>query len=476
MPKRVGSIGHWIALAIAWILLPQIASATAIYPGPSYSKATLTGVTLPAVYGTADGVGFITAYTDLAGKYLGRRAFRYTPSGWSELGHLGLSSTGVTEVYGSAMNSTGAAVGNAQKFSGTSELGTRAIRWGPASNLAVELGHLGTDVYGFTESEGRGINAAGDAVGFAVKHLAGDFGQRAVRWNAGGTAATELGNLGLWDNGWSQSRAHDINLAGTAVGYARKFGPNNQIMGERAIRWDAGTTTATELGNLSGPDSGYSFANRINASGTAIGVSIKRLNGIDYGERAVRWDANTTAITELTTLGTDPNGVNSSAAYDINSAGLIVGLSHKYDEAGNGFGDRAVVWDAAGNPRELASLYTKPSGYSSGVAFAINDSGFIVGGALKYMSANNVDSRAVLWTPDGTPIDLGSLLDPDSGWRYLTQANDISDDNWISGIGLFDPDGAGPILQYPRAFLMQLPEPSLLLPLSLLLLRLRRRH
>lgn len=476
MSKRAASIGGWVVFAIAVVLLPQVASAAQIYPGPDYTRSTLTGASLSDVSGAGDGFGLATAFASVNSKDLGRRAYRWTPSGWSELGHLGLSTLGRTDAYGSAMNGAGVAVGNAQKYSGSSSLGTRAVRWEPATSVALELGHLGTDGYGYTESEARGINAAGDVVGFAVKNLANDWGQRAMRWNAGGTAATELGNLGTLSDGYSQSRAHDINLAGTAVGYARKFGPNNEWYGERAVRWNAGTTAAIELGNLSGPTSGYSFANRVNASGTAIGISVKRLNGTDYGERAVRWDANSTTITELTTLGTDPDGINSSGANDINSAGLIVGFSGKYDQTGAGFGRRAVIWDAAGNPRELGHLGTSPGGYTDGIAFAINDAGFAAGSVLKYDSGNPVDSRAVLWTPDGTPIDLTSLLDPASGWRWLNQANYISEDNWITGIGIFDPDGAGPTRQYPRAFLMELPEPSLLLPLALLLLPLRRRR
>ena len=43
--------------------------------------------------------------------------------------------------------------------------------------------------------------------------------------------------------------AFDINDAGTAVGYANKYS-GNTFLGQRAVRWDAFTTAATELGTV----------------------------------------------------------------------------------------------------------------------------------------------------------------------------------------------------------------------------------
>lgn len=43
-----------------------------------------------------------------------------------------------------------------------------------------------------------------------------------------------------------------------------------------------------------------------------------------------------------------------------------------------------------------------------------------------------------------------------SGWTLRT-AQHISDTGWITGSGLYDPDGLGGLAQYPRHFLLQLP-------------------
>jgi hypothetical protein len=57
----------------------------------------------------------------------------------------------------------------------------------------------------------------------------------------------------------------------------------------------------------------------------------------------------------------------------------------------------------------------------------------------------------VLWNADGVAIDLNSLVDPNSGWT-LNHAYAISDTNWVTGLGSFDPGGSRD--PYIRAFLI----------------------
>jgi PEP-CTERM motif len=58
-----------------------------------------------------------------------------------------------------------------------------------------------------------------------------------------------------------------------------------------------------------------------------------------------------------------------------------------------------------------------------------------------------------LWNYNALAIDLNTLIDPSSGWTLL-QAYGISDTNIAVGVGSFDPDGAGPLASYGRAFLL----------------------
>jgi hypothetical protein len=69
----------------------------------------------------------------------------------------------------------------------------------------------------------------------------------------------------------------------------------------------------------------------------------------------------------------------------------------------------------------------------------------------------------VVWGLDGTLEDLNSLLSPtDASLWTLTSAYAISDSNWVTGVGTYDPDGSGPLASYTRAFSMQVsvPEPA----------------
>lgn len=106
----------------------------------------------------------------------------------------------------------------------------------------------------------------------------------------GGTAATELRILGTNATGSTLNGAYAINAAGTTVGYGMKYGADGSQLGMRAVRWDAGTTAATELGNLgvNPVGNGEAVASAINDAGTAIGYSLKQVGTTNLGYRAVR--------------------------------------------------------------------------------------------------------------------------------------------------------------------------------------------
>jgi hypothetical protein len=164
-------------------------------------------------------------------------------------------------------------------------------------------------------------------VGWAYKYVSGNWkGSGAVRWDASGTAATELRSPWTTSSGGSYAYANFINDAGIAVGRADKY-ISDVNMGVRAVRWDASGTDGTELGDLGTDASGltYAFIYVINNSGTAVGLADKYVSGVLMGARAVRWDASSTAATELGNLGTDPSGYSSCYASVINEAGTTVG-------------------------------------------------------------------------------------------------------------------------------------------------------
>lgn len=454
--KRIACLSVLLAAMVA-VSASANAEWVPVYGAPPYTPGLggyqAFGLVLDAghsVNNAGMAVWFARKY-DAADKDLGVRALRWNASGAAELGNLDTSASGVANTYARAINDTGTAVGYGYKYDGAGNVkGWRAVRWDASGIAATELGTIGTDASGVSYAYAREVNAAGTAIGSATKYDAAghEMGSRAVRWDAGGTAATELGHLGTDPTGFTELRPNAINAAGTVVGGANKYDNLGNQRGTRAVRWDASGTVATELGNL-GTDNfenASAAANSINNAGTAAGYALKYDgNGNRVGWRAVRWDAGGTAAIELDSLGaTDAYGGA------INSAGTIVGtISGRY-----------VRWDASGTP---PTYLDDPFGDLNASIHSVNDAGSAVGMAGEF--------HAIYWAPDGRAVDLNTLIDPSSAWQ-LQWAFSISDTNWVTGAGLFDPDGPGGQDPYLRMFLMQVPEPATpaLLAAGLLLL------
>jgi hypothetical protein len=279
---------------------------------------------------------------------------------------------------------------------------------------------------GLNSGSARAVNAAGVAVGVSGKaDTAGNpLGWRAVRWDASGTVATELGNLGTTANygqypdGWTESYATAINSAGTAIGYLNVYDESGQLLRQHApVRWDA-FGTPTELGSIgSNIPQIWDSPAALNDAGTAVGWTFI-IDPTYRGTRAVRWDASGTAATELGNLGTAAFGGTESEAVAVNASGTAVGWA-------------AANWDATGSRYE---------------------------------------EHAVYWGADNLAIDLNTLIDPGSGWLRLERALEISDTGWIVGTGIFDPDGQGGQATYRRHFLMLVPATAVPEPSSVMLL------
>lgn len=448
-----------------------------VFGGPEYNSTISTGFQTPnqteslgpSVNDNGVAIGTATKYA--SGTNKGLRSVRWNASGApaAELDNLGTSAAGVTtsEVY--SLGGNGTAVGYAQKYVSGADRGSRPIRWEGAGISPTELNTLGTDASGFTNSEAFAVNDIGTAVGWSRKYVSGsNLGSRPVRWDSQSIAATELDSLGISGSGTTAGAAYAVNNSGAAVGYTRKY-TSGAYYGERAVRWDGSSSAAIELGNL-GTDSGYTLSKAIdvNNAGTTVGYAYVYYGPApDFGYRAVRWNAGSTVATQLGLLPGGGTGhsdaVYYSYAYDINNAGTTVGWVTKYDAALD-IGNRAVRWDANTTTAiELGNLGTDNFESTESEAFSVNESGIAVGFANKYTSQHTlVGSRAVAWKTDNIPIDLNTLIDPASGWT-LTRAQGISNTGWITGIGKFDPDGPGGRAAYDRLFLLQLlpiPEPS----------------
>lgn len=448
-----------------------VSASEPIFGGPIFDSATGTGFDHPWLPGTdydfpyenggspafpgstvGAGVGVGRAEKYVGGTFKGSRAIRWNEFGWVELGVLE-TADGVTRSAAFAVNAAGTVVGYSRE---PVTLLDRAVRWTSGSTIATQLG----DDLSF-HSYALAINEMGTVVGYASNSssLPGWWGSRAARWTPAG-AEVLLDSLGASSSGHVGSIATAVNTAGLTVGWSAKYSEASVYQGDRAVRWEPNGVTATELGHLgtNNPNTWVS-AWDVNDSGTAVGHGTKYAPGVYFGERAIRWDANETEATELGSLGFDFDGITFAGAYAINSAGTAVGRALKYGSGFTPLGNRAVRWDASGTAAtELGFPWSVPNGAKrASFAIDINDAGTVVGIAEK-VPLNWAGYRAVFWGSDGTPTDLNSLLSSTDAmnWTLLGCAH-IDNNGWVTGIGLFDPDGPGPLVSYERTFLMRIP-------------------
>lgn len=192
-----------------------------------------------------------------------------------------------------------------------------------------------------------------------------------------GFTVTALGTLG-----GSTSFALAVNDAGQVTGNAQTA-PGNPAPRLNAFVWQNGVMT--NLGVLPGSNN-FSRGYAINNAGVVVGESDNNTS------RAFRFDPATPGLTDLG--GLPPN--NRGVAHGVNDAGTVVGASS------NGSAVRAVRF-APGGVADLGSLdglTTTPAR-----AWDINNAGQSVGHSRDGTGV----SRATLWQPDGSVVNLGGL-------------------------------------------------------------------
>lgn len=199
------------------------------------------------------------------------RAVRWDAAGAiTELGHLGLDASGATLIQPNAMNDSGTAVGNAFRHDGAGNFeGNVPVRW--EGLAAIELDTLPAGPGGFLFGSARAINDVGTTVGYVVKSPSfptDEFGTRAARWDAGGTALTVLGTLGVAANGEAQAQALAINASGLIVGTTSAHNSATDLPNPRAVFWNPTGTAAVDLNTLIDPASGWTLTHALAVSDT----------------------------------------------------------------------------------------------------------------------------------------------------------------------------------------------------------------
>ena len=263
--------------------------------------------------------------------------------------------------------------------------------------VMINLGTLANGI-----SWAYSINNTGVVVGYS------DTDPSSGNFQAGAFIYQE-GSINPLFSSTGSSVALCINDMGQVVGVETA-----NIFGQAFLYHD---DTVTYLGTLGGESS---FAWAINNLGQVVGEST--ITSYGYGH-AFLFDGKT--MIDLGTLGGEGSyqGATSSSAQDINDLSEIAGWAFTTEGAYHAFRWRK------GTMEDLGTL-----GGSNSKAFGINNHGEVVG----HSQIGADDSFDAFLYRNGTMINLYDLIPADSGWTYLSCANDINDSGQIVGYGTID--------------------------------------
>ncbi|MEZ6071608.1 MAG: DUF3466 family protein [Pirellulales bacterium] len=290
--------------------------------------------------------------------------------------------------YHTGNNSFGHAINNNGLVTGDSKAPSPGGYAGPHAFLYDGTMHdLGT--LGGIQSYGNGINDDGLIVGQSDTEV--DAVSHAFLYDG---TMHDLGTLG-----GDLSGAFAINSVGQITGYSFLSGTVSH-----AFVYDG---TMHDLGTLGGT---YGSGNAINENGQIAGESNITGNGATH---AFFYDGT---MHDLSTLG----GTNSHGS-GINDIGQVVGQSETIGDSEL----HAFLYD--GTMHDLGTL-----GGTESYGYDINNNGQIVG--QSFITDNNGIHAFVYDSVHGM-VDLNSLIDPLSGWYYLSRASAINDMGQITGWG-----------------------------------------
>lgn len=308
---------------------------------------------------------------------------------------LRLPTLGGTSSQGFGINDNGWVVGQA------------AISGDAALHAVVWINGVPMDLGAFTgDSAATAVNNSNQIVGWADT---AEFRRDAMLWDNGATT-----NLGSDMNAVGNSVAWDINENGMVVGQG-SLGPGFA----KGFVWN-GPGTGLAAGTIQGYMGGANYG--VNNDGTVVGSSFF-FGDPDDAHLAVPDGHGGYSSNQIS-----PNGFLFAQARAVNSSGVVVGHSGS---------PQGGPWNACifnlDHDNTVTSLGSLPE-FETSEAFDINEAGVIVGTAFDddFLLPN----RAWVYM-NGQMIDLNSLLDPQqTEWEVLLSAEKINNNNDIVGYGL----------------------------------------
>ena len=356
-----------VVLAGALVSTCSVANAAVVYSVSALGNLGGTSTTPQAVNDSGAVAGYGTTAAGVT------NAFVYTPgSGIQDIGTLTGSNGVSSQAFG--INDAGTVVGGSVTASGARDAFIYTT-----GGTQSDVGNVNSPPASATNADG--INATGEIVGTGTRSPGGNIGfvsNNGATLNTVGTAAA-AGTTG------PTSQLLAINANGLATGSSTI---STGLV--EAVDYDtnAGTFT-TVIPNPAGTSGGAGRA--INVLGEVAGISL-----------------NTSTFTNVSFAYTPSGGetvlgnlgANGTSAYGLNDSGFIVGGSNVSSTVTHGF------IDTAGSPlTDLNSLIPAGSGWTLGTAYAISDTGDIVG----IGTYNGVANQAYLLSPVPEPASFGIL-------------------------------------------------------------------
>jgi probable HAF family extracellular repeat protein len=315
------------------------ARAAAARPRVHGAKYAVTDLgTLGGSYSSARAINAGGEVTGISSRADGSfHAFTYTVSrGMLDIGTLG-GTTGV----GNGINRSGDVAGYSTTADGTYH--AFLYRNGAMQDIG-DLGGGSATAYALNDAAivvGSSVNAGGLNDPFMYKH-----GKMKDLGTLGGHASAE------WNN------AADINDSRQIVGIS--YDASGNFLG---FLWSKGKMQ--NLGTLGGD---WSEADAINAKGQVTGQAYTAGNAQAH---AFLWSGG-----KIKDLGVLPGSSGYSWGFGINRAGVVVGRSEQTQ--GSTYVDHAFAWHS-GKMRDLNDLISPNSPWLLNTAYAVSDSGAIVG-------------------------------------------------------------------------------------------------
>jgi hypothetical protein len=428
----------------AWLAKP--AAGVPVTQRVGFTNAGFTGTNgyqFSSISHTAESgevAGFSWRYAAGTGDFLGQHSWvsRWStnPGATVAVGFYDAEHTGTNGYQASEaqfINFAGQSAGYSERFNAGTAAGKTAWVASAGGATTQRVGFIGaeyTATNGARVSDVVAITDSGLVAGHSERYVGATPGQAA--WVATISNAATV-RVGLTGGEFQSASGREVSFvralaeSGVVIGGSQRFtGETDQGNAAWIAQAPGGTYSTARIGLTDAEhtsSSGYqqSVADQMNASGRAIGYSLRYSGGSPAGQSA--WVASpagaTTRVGLTGTNFTGATGFQYSSADYVTGGGLVLGYSERYNGGNVLLGSATWLTKTNGVTSEIGltgPAYTRNDGYAQSTILLVTESGYVAGSAERY---------------NGGALQLGV-----SGWIYqplLEQTTELVFSTALSG-------------------------------------------